>query len=57
MGTGLDGPPNTSMRREPSTLQKRAPLDIVIPTTASVPPCSELSRYGLETLTLVALPE
>jgi hypothetical protein len=45
------------MRREPSTLQKRAPLDIVIPTTASVPPCSELSRYGLETLTLVALPE
>ena len=26
---------------------KRAPLDLVIPTTTSVPPCSELSRYGL----------
>ena len=27
--------------------QQRAPLDIVIPTTTSVLPCSELSRYGL----------
>src|SRR5215467_2074750 len=27
--------------------QKRAPPLIVIPTTLSVPPCSELSRYGL----------
>ena len=26
---------------------KRAPLDLVIPTTTSVLPCSELSRYGL----------
>jgi hypothetical protein len=26
---------------------KRAPLDIVIPTTTSVLPCSELSRCGL----------
>ena len=40
-----------------STLQKRAPLDIVMPTTVSVPSCSESSRYGLETLMLVALPQ
>jgi hypothetical protein len=26
---------------------KRAPLDLVIPTTTSVLPCSELLRYGL----------
>ena len=26
---------------------KRASLDLVIPTTTSVLPCSELSRYGL----------
>ena len=26
---------------------KRAPLDLVIPITTSVLPCSELSRYGL----------
>jgi hypothetical protein len=26
---------------------KRAPLDLVIPTTTSLLPCSELSRYGL----------
>jgi hypothetical protein len=26
---------------------KRAPLDLVIPTTTSVLPCSGLSRYGL----------
>ena len=40
-----------------STLQKRAPLDIVMPTTVSVPSCSKSSRYGLETLMLVALPQ
>ena len=40
-----------------STLQKRAPLDIVMPTTASGPSCSELSRCGLKTLMLVALPQ
>ena len=40
-----------------STLQKRAPLDIVMPTTASVPSCSEPSRCGLETLMLAALPQ
>ena len=27
--------------------RKRAPLDSVIPTTPSVPSCSEPSRYGL----------
>ena len=29
---------------------KRAPLDLVIPTTTSVLPCSGLSRYGLASL-------
>ena len=33
-----------------ATLQKRAPLDIVMPTTASVPSCSGPLRSGLETV-------
>ena len=32
--------------------RQRAPLDIVIPTITSVPPCSELSRCGLAMLEL-----
>jgi len=39
-----------------STLQQRAPLDNVIPTTSSVPSCLEQSRYGLETSVVVAWP-
>ena len=57
MVTDLDGPPNTSMRREVFDAADGAPLDIVMPTTVSVPSCSESSRYGLETLMLVALPQ
>ena len=37
------------MRREFLVLRQRAPLGRVIPTTTSVPPCSGLSRHGLET--------
>ena len=34
--------------------RQRAPLGCVIPTTTSVPPCSGLSRRGLETTERVA---
>src|SRR5271169_1284309 len=34
--------------------RQRAPLEHVIPTTPSVPPCSGLSRRGLETTERVA---
>ena len=37
------------MRRELLAPRQRAPLGRVIPTTTSVPPCSGLSRRGLET--------
>ena len=37
------------MRREFLVPRQRAPLGRVIPTTTSVPPCSGLSRHGLET--------
>ena len=37
------------MRREFLVPRQRAPLGRVIPTTTSVPPCSGLSRRGLET--------
>jgi hypothetical protein len=40
-----------------STLQKRAPLDIVMPTTASVPSLLGAVKGGLETLMLAALPQ
>ena len=39
-------PPNTSMWRDPRANQAGSPRS-VIPTTPSVPSCSELSRYGL----------
>ena len=37
------------MRREFLVPRQRAPLGRVIPTTTSVPPCSGLSRCGLQT--------
>ena len=37
------------MRREFLVPRQRAPLGRVIPTTTSLPPCSGLSRRGLET--------
>src|SRR5438552_18605967 len=41
--------PNTSLRRDDPRPKAGSPL-IVIPTTTSVPPCSGLSRRGLETM-------
>jgi len=38
--------PNTRLWRDDSRPKAGSPL-IVIPTASSVPPCSELSRYGL----------
>jgi hypothetical protein len=38
--------PNTRLWRDDSRPKAGTPL-IVIPTASSVPPCSELSRYGL----------
>jgi len=38
------------LRRESIVPRQRAPLGRVIPTTTSVPPCSGLSRLGLETI-------
>ena len=46
---GSYDPPDTRLRREPLVPRQRAPLGRVIPTTKSVPPCSGLSRRGLET--------
>src|SRR5271169_5706592 len=40
--------PNTRLWRDDSRPKAGSPL-IVIPTALSVPPCSELSRYGLAT--------
>src|SRR5258708_4610960 len=40
-------PPNTRMWRDLSGRPKAGSPLIVIPTASSVPPCSELSRYGL----------
>jgi hypothetical protein len=47
--SGLIDLPNTSLRREDPRPKANSPL-IVIPTTTSVPSCSELSRRGLETM-------
>ena len=44
------GPTDTRLRRESLVPRLRAPLGRVIPTTTSVPPCSGLSRRGLETM-------
>ena len=44
----LMDPPDTRLRRESLVPRQRAPLGRVIPTTTSVPPCSGLSRPGLE---------
>ena len=41
------GPPEYKVAARLFVRHKRAPLDIVIPTTTSVLPCSELSRCGL----------
>ena len=38
------GPPHTRMWHDPSCTQPQLPSDVVIPTTASVPSCSEPSR-------------
>ena len=48
-GSGHCDPPDTRLRRESLVPRQRAPLGRVIPTTTSVPPCSGLSRRGLET--------
>ena len=53
-GLGHNDPPDTRLRREPLVPRQRAPLEHVIPTTPSVPPCSGLSRRGLETAERVA---
>src|SRR6267142_241923 len=41
--------PNTSLRRDDPRPRAGSPL-IVVPTTTSMPPCSGLSRRGLETM-------
>src|SRR5215467_12826084 len=46
--SGRYGLPDTRLRREFLVPRERAPLGRVIPTTTSVPPCSGLSRRGLE---------
>src|SRR5712671_4373233 len=46
-GPGHCGPPNTRLRHECSYATSELPLDLVIPITTSVLPCSELSRCGL----------
>jgi transposase InsO family protein len=45
----VSDPPDTRLRCEFLVPRQRAPLGRVIPTTTSVPPCSGLSRRGLET--------
>src|ERR1700730_1077951 len=56
-GSGHCDPPVTRLRREFLVPRQRAPLGRVIPTTTSVPPCSGLSRRGLETPERAARPE
>ena len=46
--------PETGVSPHIGTGGQRAPLEHVIPTTPSVPPCSGLSRRGLETTERVA---
>ena len=53
----LMDPPDTRLRRESLVPRQRAPLGRVIPTTTSVPPCSGLSRRGLETMERAASAE
>jgi hypothetical protein len=47
--SGHCDPPDTRLRREFLVPRQRAPFGRLIPTTISVPPCSGLSRRGLET--------
>ena len=47
MVRGRCGPTEYKVAARMFVRDKRAPLDLVIPTTTSVLPCSELSRYGL----------
>ncbi len=49
-GSGHCDPADTRLRHESLVPRQRAPLGRVIPTTTSVPPCSGLSRRGLETM-------
>jgi hypothetical protein len=45
--SGSSWPTEYKVATRGNRVPQRAPLVIVIPTTASVPSCSELSRYGL----------
>src|SRR5262249_13083123 len=48
--SGRYGPTGYKVAARVPRARQRAPLGRVIPTTTSVPPCSGLSRRGLETI-------
>jgi hypothetical protein len=48
--SGRYGPTGYKVAARVPRARQRAPLGGVIPTTTSVPPCSGLSRRGLETI-------